>query len=97
MVFSFPFPWRRFPVGWARLPTAAQERAAHYPDISRSDFVVALREMNSFIDVTERDLLQIYDLVIREQRHRELIAYQQGKKDRRMGARRGRRYEDHQE
>jgi len=60
--FSLPFPWRRYPVSWARLP-AVSKVSDPYSDISHADFVVALSEIDSFIDVTEQDLLRINDLV----------------------------------
>jgi len=70
VVFSFPFSWRRYPAGWARVPAAPRNRARPYADITHADFVVALSEMDSFIDVTEQDLLRIYDLVTRAERQR---------------------------
>ncbi len=71
VVFNLPFSWRRYPSGWARLPTAHGDPADLYSDISHADFVVALSEMDSFIDITEQDLLRIYDLVTRSEQQRD--------------------------
>lgn len=70
VVFNFPFPWRRYPVGWVRLPSAAEDHGEPYSDISHADFVAALSQIDSFIDVTEQDLLLIYDLVTSAGNHR---------------------------
>ena len=59
--FSFPFPRRRYPVGWVRLPSAPQEQA---------DFIAALGEMDQVADVTEQDKLRIYELVTRAGKQR---------------------------
>lgn len=63
VLFNAFFPWRRYPSALARLPTppATPPRPAP-PAIAHEDFVYALSEMDSFIDVTEEDLLRIYQL-----------------------------------
>ena len=54
------FPWRRFPAHLARRP-------AHGPDEpSHGAVVAALRRMDSFIDVSEEDLVELYELVREE-------------------------------
>ncbi len=60
LVFNFPFSWRRYPVGWSLSSDDDRESAGHYPDISHADFVAALSDLDTFIDVTEEDLLRIY-------------------------------------
>lgn len=63
MLFNAPFPHRRYPLWLARLGSA---RAAAEPGeksmIAHSDLVYALSQIDSFIDVTEEDLLRIYHL-----------------------------------
>lgn len=71
VAFNFFFAWRRYPL---RL---AQRRTRHPADglppaIAHEDFVFALSQMDSFIDVSEQDLLRIYDMATR--RHRETEA-----------------------
>ncbi|MBZ0091558.1 MAG: HPP family protein [Sulfuricellaceae bacterium] len=65
---NYPFRWRRYPE-WLSMPPEAPG-AAHDPHaekcmIAHSDLVYALSEMDSFIDITEEDLLRIYHLAIR--------------------------------
>jgi len=65
---NYPFRWRRYPEWLAVAPDVpAIEHDAH-PEkcmIAHSDLVYALSEIDSFIDVTEEDLLQIYQLAMR--------------------------------
>jgi CBS-domain-containing membrane protein len=72
IAFNALFPWRRYPaalVGNAMAPTTD---ASVYEAISHEDFVFALSQMDSFIDISEEDLLRIYSLATG--RHRDLIA-----------------------
>lgn len=69
IVFGSVFPWRRYPaaLGGANVRAA---RPDGYQDISHEDFVYALSQIDSFIDVSEDDLLRIYSLATgRMQRH----------------------------
>ncbi len=65
VIFGLPFSWRRYPVAWSRSPSVTRQHASPYADISHADFVAALSEMDTFIDVTEDDLLRIYNHVTR--------------------------------
>lgn len=58
VLFNYPFNWRRYPQAW-RKQTAAEKCT-----IAHSDLVYALTEMDSFIDISEEDLLRIYDLAL---------------------------------
>ncbi|MDH3638989.1 MAG: HPP family protein [Gammaproteobacteria bacterium] len=64
VMFNFLFPWRRYPSYLCR----HKERKTHsekpmvYAPITHEDFVYALSEIDSFIDVTEDDLIKIYEL-----------------------------------
>lgn len=65
---NYPFRWRRYP-HWLSLP-AVQPAPAHALHaekcmIAHSDLVYALSEIDSFIDVSEDDLLRIYQLAVR--------------------------------
>ena len=68
IAFNTIFPWRRYPAALVR-GTAAPTLPAGYESISHEDFVFALTQMDSFIDVSEEDLLRIYSLATG--RHRE--------------------------
>ncbi len=59
------FPWRRYPVAlvrWRGPSPSEKEDEGVVPEISHGDFVYALRQMDSFIDVTEADLAHLYEL-----------------------------------
>ena len=61
VLFNALFQWRRYP---AALMKGAREAAQplDYAPIDHSDLVYALSEIDSFVDVTEDDLLKIYQL-----------------------------------
>jgi len=60
VAFNAPFAWRRYPAYLKGMKTEPA-RAAKGP-ISHENLVYALSEVDSFIDVSEQDLLAIYDL-----------------------------------
>ena len=63
LVFNYPFRWRRYPRALA--VTAAESTRvvpSPYPDISHAQLVAALSQLDSFVDVSEQDLLRIYEL-----------------------------------
>jgi hypothetical protein len=62
ILFSLPFAWRRYPVGWKAYRETSE---AGYEPISHGDLVYALSEIDSFVDISERDLLRIYSLATR--------------------------------
>ncbi|MDP3514947.1 MAG: HPP family protein [Sulfuritalea sp.] len=74
VAFNALFPWRRYPAFLARRSAMATAASAGYEAISHEDFVFALTQMDSFIDVSEEDLLRIYSLATG--RHREVAAAQ---------------------
>ncbi len=61
------------PFGWRRYPSSAGVKVDPFHGekylIAHSDLVYALSELDSFIDVTEEDLLRIYDLALGHARH----------------------------
>ena len=73
MIFNNLFHWRRYPVFFSRKKDQAESHEVEsfqvdssWPErrapISHEDFVYALRQIDTFIDVTEEDLLKIYTL-----------------------------------
>ncbi len=63
VAFNALFHWRRYPVCFTAnkhliKPFEAERRAS----ISHEDFVYALSEIDTFVDITEEDLLEIYSL-----------------------------------
>lgn len=73
---NYPFKWRRYPSRLSVLSRAGREVHAEKCMIAHSDLVYALSEVDSFIDVSEEDLLQIYHLAVSKSRKsgRELVA-----------------------
>jgi CBS-domain-containing membrane protein len=58
LVFNALFPWRRYPAALAR----ALARPAPAAAPGRSDYAFALREADSFVDVSEEDLERLFAL-----------------------------------
>jgi len=71
IAFNYLFHWRRYPAHLAHKNTNAGKKksGSYYGSISHEDFVFALSEFDSFIDISEDDLLKIYSLVT--QRHKD--------------------------
>jgi len=65
--FNYFFKWRRYPAHLQKLLAGKKEFKHEEPSITHGDFVYALSQIDSFIDVSEEDLLRIYDLAM--QRH----------------------------
>lgn len=63
VVFSWMIPWRRYPAYLSedKVETPSEVITA-YPAISHEDFLYALKQIDSFIDVNEHDLMRIYQL-----------------------------------
>lgn len=72
VAFNAMFPWRRYPAALVRAAPAALPSTAPYEAISHEDFVYALSQLDSYIDVSEDDLLRIYALATG--RHHDLQA-----------------------
>ena len=68
VLVNYPFRWRRYPQRLIRpvaAPAPLHQHAGEKYVIAHSDLVYALSELDSFIDVSEGDLLRIYDLAVR--------------------------------
>ena len=75
VAFNFFFPWRRYP---AWLNDKNRQSVAEVPRVSErhiehADLVAALGQIDSFIDVSENDLLRIYQLATGEADQRHLL------------------------
>ena len=62
IAFNALFSWRRYPAALVR--SIAVPAATGYEAISHEDFVYALTQMDSFIDISEEDLLRIYSCLL---------------------------------
>ena len=69
VLFNYPFAWRRYPIflhrkqNQIKTPSPSTEVI---PSITHEDFVYALSEIDSFIDVSEYDLIRIYNLATKK-------------------------------
>ncbi|MCP4935832.1 MAG: hypothetical protein GY927_16895 [bacterium] len=70
LLFNAPFNWRRYPSGWHMRPQqqTEQERTKHA--ISHADFVEAVKGLDTFIDVSEDDLLKLHNLITKSEASR---------------------------
>ncbi|HEY0720779.1 MAG TPA: HPP family protein [Gammaproteobacteria bacterium] len=65
VLVNLPFAWRRYPAGLARTAETGQDDVvAQKPLIAHEDLVYALSQLDSFIDVSEEDLIRIYTLAV---------------------------------
>jgi CBS domain-containing membrane protein len=64
IIANYPFPWRRYPAQFARLPATPPVAHGEKCLISHSGLVYALSQIDSFIDVSEEDLVRIYNLAV---------------------------------
>jgi CBS domain-containing membrane protein len=73
-LLNYPFRWRRYPAALAAPAPAPNEpeieESVEVPRLGHEDLVYALRRIDSFIDVSEADLAQIYSLATRHAQER---------------------------
>ena len=63
IVFNAPFDWRRYPASLKlRKVKATSLTESIYPSINHEDFVYALSQIDSLVDINEDDLQEIYGL-----------------------------------
>lgn len=73
VLFNYPFAWRRYPAYLGRLAKQKMAGPAEtYHPIEHADFVYALSQLDSFVDVSEDELLRIYTLATGQARQRHL-------------------------
>lgn len=74
VLFNFFFSWRRYPAWLAERgkQPAAEVESPDVGPIRHEDLVVALSEIDSFIDVSENDLLRIYEIATGQAERRHL-------------------------
>jgi CBS-domain-containing membrane protein len=65
VAFNYPFPWRRYPTALARRRRARQPLPPGCDTVRHGDIVHALEELESFVDVTEEDLVYLYEVAAR--------------------------------
>ena len=62
LLFNALFHWRRYPAFLLSKETEKDYTNSEYASVNHDDFVYAPSQMDTFIDVTEDDLLKIYQL-----------------------------------
>jgi CBS-domain-containing membrane protein len=73
VLFNFLFAWRRYPASLAsrrKQPTDTAADSMSYGHIAHEDLVYALSQIDSFVDISEDDLLRIYALATGKERLR---------------------------
>ncbi len=78
IVFNYVFKWRRYPAYLAQRAKSKDtaKTGSSHGTITHEDFVYALSELETFIDISENELLKIYDLVTQRQQE-TAIRYQE--------------------
>ena len=71
ILFNWAFKWRRYPVALAKRATPLKRHPLGL-ETSHDDIVKALRNLESFVDITEDDLLQLSRMIAREREARLL-------------------------
>lgn len=70
VVVNLPFRWRRYPAGLAHARTSgASDPATAKALLAHQDLVYALSKLDSFIDISEEDLIRIYTLAVHHTHH----------------------------
>ena len=72
VAFNYPFEWRRYPASLVEAPAEPVDKLepeTNFPEISHADIVAALSEFDGYIDISEQDLLRIYELATRNRQH----------------------------
>jgi len=62
VIFNFFLPWRRYP---ASLNRSSRTTAANTEKITHEEVVAALESFDSFVDITEDDLIRLHHLLSR--------------------------------
>ena len=65
IVFNGLFRWRRYPAHLHAREEPVEPEFPGYAPIKHEDFVYALSHIDTFVDITEEDLLAIYELATR--------------------------------
>lgn len=70
--FNFLFPWRRYPSSLHRKmsPPEAATNQTQSSTIAHEDFVYALSELDTFVDIDEDDLIRIYSIATQTAHHK---------------------------
>jgi CBS domain-containing membrane protein len=70
IAFNYIFKWRRYPAFFNQRPVKAEE-VSEEDDYSHEEVVEALRSLDSFVDITEEDLVRLSRLLLKS--HKEQL------------------------
>lgn len=62
IVFNYFLTWRRYPAALMTKKETIETDGKTYPPILHEDFVFALSQVDTFVDISEDDILEIYQL-----------------------------------
>ena len=65
ILFNALFNWRRYPAHLPFIKQAVSAKPDVYAPINHEDFVYALSHIDTYVDITEEDVLKIYNLATR--------------------------------
>lgn len=68
IVVNSLFKWRRYPAYSKPKGETQKLESPGYPPINHEDFVYALSQVDTFVDISEEDLVKIYQLATRHSR-----------------------------
>ena len=73
VAFNGLYPWRRYPAVLARRHRESEPAAALEPDqlITHEDLAAAMEQLNSYIDVTSEDLVELFELAVDHARRQD--------------------------
>ena len=71
IVFNYWFQWRQYPAHLHKLKQAKKPLAKNqeYEAINHEDFVYALSQIETYVDIDEDDLLKIYGIATKRHDH----------------------------
>ncbi len=70
IAFNYPFEWRRYPISLLNPPDdppPTPDKTTNDQPITHTDLVAALGELDGYVDISEQDLLRIYELARQNQ------------------------------
>ncbi|MES2310508.1 MAG: HPP family protein [Verrucomicrobiota bacterium] len=75
--FNYLFAWRRYPAAWGKRHRSGISKAER---VSHQDIVEALESFDSFVDITEEDLIRLHELLSKREKRskKELHGCQDG-------------------
>ncbi len=62
VLFNNAFPWRRYPAALMKRHHASIGRLPEQSELTQEDFEAAMHKLNTFIDVSSEDLIELVDL-----------------------------------